>query len=213
MALIVPYDSSGNIIRDTARTSDSYVTLDAFRTYAALVGISLNPLNKTNANNADEAPEDDLNIACRRGTILVDAMANRFTGKRTDGDNALAWPREGAYRQDTTVVSSESIPKAVRDATCWAAGYALANPEDILKVIQESRYIKKEKVGSLEREYGDLKDVRSFIKTISTVTEVLSDLIDKSDAEKARETALSTFVISGKGVQNVAIANASAESS
>ena len=198
MPLTAPYANDGTLDTSLLATADSYVpledrgTLQGFKTYAADMGISLN------LPSGSAAQDPDLEQAARRGTILIDGMETRFTGIRSSGDNALAWPRSGATRRDGSAITDSTVPKAVRDATCWAAGYALANPNDINTVIQEHRVVKKEKIGPLEREYADLEDVQSFTRVLTMVNDVLAGLLKPSDAEIARQDTATAFIVAGK---------------
>ena len=198
MPLIDPYADDGTLDASLLATADSYVPLEdkgslqGFKAYAAAMGIFLN------LPNGNAAGDTDLEYAARRGTILIDGMEPRFTGIRSSGDNALAWPRTGATRRDGSSITDATIPKAVRDATCWAASYALANPNDINQVLQEHRVIKKEKLGSLEREYADLEDVQSFTRVLTMVNDVLAGLLKPSDAEIARQETATAFLVAGR---------------
>ena len=207
MALVTAINADGTLDETLLHIADSYVPLEnitsgtdvvvqGFKTYAGDVGISLN------LPSGGAAEQDDLEQALRRGTILVNGMEPRFTGARSSGDNANAWPRSGATRRDGSSVTSSFIPKAVRDATCWAAGYALANPNDINTVIQEHRVIKKEKIGPLEREYADLEDVQSFTRTLTMVNDTLAGLLKQSDADASRTSNQTAFFVAGEADQN-----------
>ena len=155
------------------------VTLVGFKTTADNLGI---PLAKPDGTDASD---DDLSRALAQGTVMVDSLEPRMNGKRASADQALALPRVGMTRRDGTAVSSESVPKAVRDATCWAASYALANPNDVNTVFSQQLLIKKERVeGVIDVEYQDLEDVSSFKRTLTIVEETLASLLQPSDAEK-----------------------------
>lgn len=171
-------------------SADTYVTLAAFKEYASGVGISLNLKDGTAAN--DTAIEQ----ALRRGTILVDGYGDRFTGMRLDGGQALCFPRSGATRTDGSALPSNEIPVSVVRATCWAAGYALANPSDVNQVIQQHRIIKREKVGDIERTYADLDDTTSLRRTLSMVEDLLADILLPED--NRMEENPTSFLISGR---------------
>ena len=160
-------------------TDGGVVTRSGLKTYAGRAGISL---LKPDGSAASEA---ELESALVQGTIFVDSLEPRIFGKRSSGDQALAWPRTGAKRLDGTAVSSGSVPKAVRDASCWAAGYSIANPDDVNTVFSQHLLVKSERVeGVVDVEYQDLEDVSSFKRVLVIVEELMASLLQPSDAEK-----------------------------
>ena len=171
--------------------TDAYITLAEFKVYAGDVGFSL----KLPSGSAAE--DEDLEQAIRRGTILIDGYGIRFPGQRVNGDQALCWPRANAERRDGSPISSTVIPKAIKDATCWAASYALDNPNDINQVLQQHRIVKREKVGYIEREYADLEDVTSLRRTLTAVDDLLADIL-KDEMNRAETNSPTSFLIAGR---------------
>lgn len=165
--------------------SDSYVTLEQFKSYASDVGLSLNLPSGT------AAADVDLEQAIRRGTIFVDGYDDRFYGVRADGGQALCWPRKDATRYDTSPIAADVVPKAVKDASCWAAAYALANPNDINKVINHAS-IQKERVGNISREYTYLMDGERYLETLTAVERLLKGLV-----RDVTRSGPSTFIAAG----------------
>lgn len=76
---------------------------------------------------ADDAAKE---IALRKATRYLDAVyAHDWPGCVKNPDQALAWPRYGAERQDGVCLDSASVPTAVKQATSYMA--ARATEEDI----------------------------------------------------------------------------------
>lgn len=172
-------DADAYLPVEDAVDSNGNVTATGFKSVADKLGI---PLTKPDGSAASD---DELARALAQGTVLVDSLEPRMNGKRVSAEQALAIPRAGMTRLDGTTVSAESVPKAVRDATCWAASYALANPGDVNEVFSQQLLVKSERVeGAIDVEYQNLKDVSSFKRTLTIVEETLASLLRPSDAEK-----------------------------
>ena len=166
-------------LEDVVDSGTGDITLVGLKTTADNLGI---PLLKPDGSAADD---DSLSRALAQGTVLVDSLEPRMSGRRASADQALAFPRTGMTRLDGTAVDGESVPKAVRDATCWAASWALANPGDVNEVFSQQLLVKSERVeGAIDVEYQNLKDVSSFKRTLTIVEETLASLLRPSDAEK-----------------------------
>lgn len=89
-------------------STDSYVTLAAFQTYAANMGWTL-----TGTDAAQEA-------ALRRGALYLDGTYT-WAGVRKTREQARDWPRDEAYDSDGWHVGYEDAPQKVKDAQCEAA--------------------------------------------------------------------------------------------
>lgn len=50
-----------------------------------------------------------------------------FRGEVATDDQALRWPRTGAYTRDRIAIGSTVIPRPVKDATCEMARYLITN--------------------------------------------------------------------------------------
>ena len=172
-------DANAYVPIEDETDSGGDVTMVGAKTTADNLGI---PFLKPDGSAASD---DDISRALAQGTVMVDSLEPRMNGARASADQALALPRTGMTRRDGTAVSSESVPKAVRDATCWAASYALANPGDVNEVFSQQLLVKSERVeGAIDVEYQNLKDVSSFKRTLTIVEETLASLLQPSDAEK-----------------------------
>lgn len=177
--------------------ADAYVTLTEYKTrYAVTYDLSLTLTDGTAASDAQ------LEVAIRRGTILIEGYGSRFRGHRTDPDQALCWPRVGARRASGgrkqllgEPMSSDLIPKAVKVASCFAASYALQNPDEINQLIEQHRLVKREKIGgrvTVERQFSDLASSDSVRRMLTIVEEILDDMLEYRDDKldsKGRPTA------------------------
>ena len=177
--------------------ADAYVTVSEYKTrYAVTYDLALTIPDGTTATDTQ------LGVAIRRGTILIEGYGSRFRGHRTDPDQALCWPRTGAYRTSggmrrvpSSPMSSDMVPKAVKVASCFASSYALQNPDEINQLIEQHRLVKREKIGgrvTVERQYSDLASSDSVRRMLTVVEEILDDMLaprdDKLDA-RPRPTA------------------------
>ena len=178
--------------------ADSYVTLDEYKEFAEGYDLALN------LPSGGAASDPQLQVAIRRGTILIEGYGSRFRGDRNDPDQALCWPRTGAYRTSGgrrqvrgPVMSNDIMPKAIKVATCFAASYALENPDDINQLIEQHRLVKREKIGgrvTVERQYSDLASSDSVRRMLTAVEEILDDMLeyrdDKLDSKSAPTAGL-----------------------
>jgi len=64
--------------------------------------------------------------ALKMSTSLLDAVAWRGTRAYTVAENALQWPRTG-YDPDDISAPTDSVPRAIQNATCEQALYLLQN--------------------------------------------------------------------------------------
>ena len=78
--------------------------------------------------------------------------SSRWPGTRTNDDQALAWPRIGAW--DTDGFPLANVPQPVAYATCEAALYELLEPEALSPSLGRGGAIIREKVGPIETEYA-----------------------------------------------------------
>lgn len=189
--------------------ADAYVTVAEYKDrYAVIYDLALTIPDGTNATDVQ------LGVAIRRGTILIEGYGSRFRGHRTDPDQALCWPRVGAYRTSGgqrrvrgDAMSSDLIPKAVKVASCFASSYALQNPDEINQLIEQHRLVKREKIGgrvTVERQYSDLASSDSVRRMLTVVEEILDDMLaPRDDKLDARPPATAGLWVSQ--YQNVSI--------
>jgi hypothetical protein len=122
--------------------ADSYVSLAAAATYATNHG------NTTFAALASDALRE---AALRYATTWVD---NRYSwpGTIVDDDQALNWPRGGAYDAQGRGIDSDEIPQALKDAVCEAAfAHVTAT---LAEVLDRGGMTTSEKVGPVEVTYS-----------------------------------------------------------
>lgn len=114
--------------------ADDYFTIQpaAFTTWDALT---------------DTEKQQYLSLATRYLDQKVD-----WKGNIADEDQALRWPRTGAYTRDGVAVGSTVIPRPVKDATCEMAKYLINNDPS---AGQDTDVLKKVVVDVIEIEYQD----------------------------------------------------------
>lgn len=132
MALIVE-DGTG------LATAESYISVADADTYHAARG----------AVEWAAAGTTDKEAALRQATDYMEgAFSDRWKGKRFTSEQALSWPRAGAYAHGW-LVDSDVVPVQVRTACAELALRALAAP----LLADQERAIRREAIGPLETEY------------------------------------------------------------
>ncbi len=129
-----------------AANADAYVSLAAFKTWAAARGLDL-------AAYADA----DLEAAIRRATVYLDrAYAGEFDGYPVNGRaQALAFPMVGLVDCFGYGVPSETIPREVEEATCEGAAREVAKPGALMPDVKAGGgIIQRVKSGDVEVEYA-----------------------------------------------------------
>lgn len=101
-------------------SANSYATIAEFDTYW---GTKLIPSGQATPASFSDA---DIALALMMATAELDREG--FLGERVTTEQALEFPRLGLYRRDGRVVESDSIPQAVKDATCELAYMFLLDP-------------------------------------------------------------------------------------
>lgn len=99
---------------------------------------------------------EDKEAALIRATAAIDAIYGyKFSGWRVNGrDQALEWPRTGAYDREENVVVDDSVPVEVEHATVEAAIRELASPGSMMPDLERGGDIRRLKAGSVEVEYA-----------------------------------------------------------
>ena len=96
---------------------------------------------------------------------------------RANTDQALAWPRAGAYYQDGTVIESDELPQVLLDATTEMALVSFGGT-DLMPAVEEFGTIKKERneVGPLEEEveYIGGKDPFVYYRIVEDLLESIT---------------------------------------
>jgi hypothetical protein len=108
--------------------------------------------------------------ALLKGTRFVDSF--HFIGQMTDPDQALSWPRAFVGAIDGRVISSEEIPRAIKEATMEAALREVRG--DSLFVDHDGGTVKREmkQVGDLRKE-TEFANPRSAGKTFEAIRALL----------------------------------------
>lgn len=182
MALVVE-DGTGKA------DAESYVSVADAVTYATKQGATF---------PGTDVPGSE--AALRRATAYIDnTYRTRFTGYRTyRRDQALEWPRVGAYvyipnnASDMAYaggydpaydyIGQNVIPIEIINATCEAAVRELATPGSLAPDLDRGGSVKMLKAGSVEIQYGGNA---SAVTTFQAVDLALSGLL-RSDAMGVR---------------------------
>lgn len=137
MSLLIVEDGSG------VPDANVYSTLDAFKAYTPLGGISI-------PTSADDTA---LEKALIRGTAYIEgAYSYRWPGYRVTQMQGLSWPRYEAW--DTDGYALVGIPKSVKYACFEAALIELVEPGALTEALEHGGMITREKVGNLETGYA-----------------------------------------------------------
>lgn len=158
-----------------ANNANSFVTAQEMSDYCAA---------RLNASAWDENNDE-------HPTALVEATRDlnvmEWLGARATSTQALAWPRievpnpdlrdvtDGLFRTpilrfSLTAFPADVIPQRVKDATCeLALAYLRAGTTD-LAVADNSRSVKREKIGPLETEYFGAADGAQLLTGIEALT-------------------------------------------
>ena len=89
--------------------------------------------------------------ALRKATVYLDATYN-WQGSIFSLEQSLNWPRTSVYDSQGRDLS-ESVPLALKNACCELALISLS--VELFPKIDNSNYVKREKIGSMEVEYKD----------------------------------------------------------
>lgn len=120
--------------------AESYESVAGADTYFSNLGVS----SWTGATSVKEA-------ALRKATKYLDATYD-WSGTIFSLEQSLGWPRTSVYDKEGRDLS-ETVPTLLKNACCELALLSLSN--DLVSVIDNSKYVKREKVGNLEVEYRD----------------------------------------------------------
>lgn len=141
-----------------AANADAYGSLDDFKTFCESVG-----------NDISIYPDEDLEAAIRRATAYLDATyGERFIGEAATADQALEWPRAGAYYRKK-LLPDDDIPLKVKQASFAAAFLEAEAPGSLSTSFTSTGNILREKVDVLEVQYAENKNA-----TLEDTTPVFS---------------------------------------
>lgn len=135
------------IIEDGAGVPDaeSYASAAELVVYAGKFGVTL---------PVEEAAQEAL---LRRAALVMEGMS--WKGRKTSGDQALAWPRRG-IEVDREIKPDYHIPARIKCGQMALA--AEIHADDIDPIEQRKGAVTKEKVdGAVEREYAVIPSVSS----------------------------------------------------
>lgn len=156
---IIVEDGSG------VANANSYVSVADARTYAEQRGVTL-PVS-----------DDEVATQLIRAMDYLEAQACLYQGCKTSSDQALQWPRTGAYigcNQPENEIPSNVIPKSLVSAQVQLA-MAINAGFDLQPNVSPQDYVKREKVGPIETEYADPSSV-GIMPTFTAVNALLAPL-------------------------------------
>lgn len=96
--------------------ANSYVDVGYFDDYAAT--------NPFRSSMQAALPTESREILLVRASKYIDVTV-KWNGTRVDQDSGLRWPRAGVYDADGFEISDDTIPPALKDATCELALYLM----------------------------------------------------------------------------------------
>lgn len=116
----------------------------------------------------------DIDTKAVRATYWLDGRYRaRYPGLRENGrDQSLEWPREDAVDRDGNEIPEASVPVEIKDATC----VAIIRAADLYPTDGGGTYVKREKLGSLEVEYGS---PQPDALRVPEIDDILGRLIDQ----------------------------------
>jgi len=133
------------IVEDGSGVPDAnvYSTLDAFKAYTPLGGISI----------PTSADDTTLEKALIRGTAHIEgAYSYRWPGYRMTQTQGLSWPRYEAWDVDGYALIG--VPTGIKYACFEAALIELSEPGALTEALEHGGMITREKVGNLETGYA-----------------------------------------------------------
>tara|TARA_R110000744_G_scaffold14616_4_gene41443 strand:- start:1719 stop:2237 length:519 start_codon:yes stop_codon:yes gene_type:complete len=149
-----------------ASDSDSYISLVDARAYGLKYGYTL-PI------------DDDLaDVALRKGVLYADLFESSYSGTRVNDDQALAWPRNNAYkcvRYDQIAIANDSIPVEIQNAQVIAASFYGAGL-DVRANDDGNSIASEEVVGAVKVSYFDNGKTGASIE-ITEATDMLTILM------------------------------------
>jgi hypothetical protein len=127
-------------------SSNSFTTLAEANTYME---------SRLNASSWEtDATDDEKNRALVEATRELSVM--HWLGERTDGTQALSWPRQWAHDPDSPIqdyYATTVIPQRVKDATMELALQFVKNGTTDVAALDPQSGIKRKKIDVIETEY------------------------------------------------------------
>jgi len=157
-------------------TANSYLSVADADTYHADHG------NSTDWSGASEATKQE---ALRLATQYLDAKyGSRWRGTKSDGDQALDWPRSYAYDDNDYAYDADAIPQKLADAAAELA-LRVVEGDTLLDDITNPGTIKREKkkLTVLEKEI-EYQGGKSQVKAYPLVEGLLKSLIVNAGLER-----------------------------
>lgn len=113
--------------------------------------------------------------------LATDYINSRYDwpGSIVDDTQALNWPRKDAF--DCEGRKLEGIPKPVKDATAWLAGYALDN--ELFTAGGKDDIISRVKAGSVEVEWNAEETLESTDADFKFLNIVLSSIVHTNKSQ------------------------------
>lgn len=114
-----------------------------------------------------------------RGSAWIDVeFEARFPGCRVKSrGQGLAWPRAGAYDVRGDLIPSDELPVEIKRATAEAALRDMVTPGVLLPDVATGGMVKREKLGSMEREYAVADGGRPAAPSFPLIEGILRPLI------------------------------------
>jgi hypothetical protein len=152
--------------------ANSYVSDGDLTAYAATIGATL---------PSDGAAREILLVKAMR---YIEARASRYRGNRTYTDQALSWPRNYVWLDDTGCFSNTAIPAQLKTAQMELA--IAAQTIDFYPLIQANvaGALTDKKIGPLEFKY-DSSIAANPLPTIPYVDQLLSQLYAAGNGVRA----------------------------
>lgn len=145
--------------------------------------VSLSYANKFMEKSVDNAswPTDDdyIEAALVEATRILDSQFDWYGEIVLDSPQALRWPRENAYDEDSRLIAADVIPKKIMDATCYLAYFLVKSGG----LSQTQSDLKALKIGPINLQFNDGKTaigVPKFIAKMLQVYGMFNGVIDGS---------------------------------
>ena len=144
----------------TAETGTGSSTANSYATIADGNSYHASHLFASTWHQANDSTKEK---ALMWATRLIDDYFE-FTGEKSHKDNALKWPRNGAYDNEGWLIDNNEIPTSLKNATAeWARAMITEDRTAFLET--DDRGYKRIKAGSLELEV-DVNDRKGVVPPI-----------------------------------------------
>lgn len=140
-------------------SADSYPTIAEADTYCELHGITA---------WADLDDDDDKAPALRKATQWMDGnFRGRIKGRKTDAEQALAFPRKGCTDEDGNEFDDDVIPSCWKNATIEVAAREAETPGTLFPDVD--RLTQSERIGPIAVTYVDHAPVKVDLTVVANL--------------------------------------------